>query len=100
MIFCLVLALKRSFALVTLLEGSSITLSCTPNITEVVLKWTHNGEEVVQREDITFTPSILHHNLTIGNTMERDTGVYVCRAALEDMNIEQNITVNVVPGTV
>jgi len=95
-----VLNLVRSFSSVTLLEGNAITLSCTPSIMEVVLQWTHNGEEVMQREDITFTPSILSHSLTIGNTIESDSGKYVCRAALEDMTVDQSITVTVVPGVV
>jgi len=55
----------------------------------------------MQREDIAFSPTILNHNLNIGNTMESDSGVYICRAALEeeDMPVEQTITVTVVPGT-
>ena len=91
----------RSFSSVTLLEGNAITLSCTPSITDVVLLWTHNNTEVMQREDIAFSPTILNHNLNIGNTMESDSGVYICRAALEeeDMPVEQTITVTVVPGT-
>ena len=69
---------------------------------EVVLQWTHNGAEVMQREDIMFTPTILNHNLNIRITMESDSGVYVCRAALEedDIPVEQSINVTVVPGIV
>ena len=94
----LVLMITRSFSSVTLLEGNPITLSCTPSIMEVALMWTHNGAEVMQRTDITYTPSTLNHNLIIGNAMESDSGVYVCSAVQEDMTIEDTITVNIVPG--
>ena len=94
----LVLTIRPSFSSVTLLEGNPITLSCTPSIMEVALMWTHNGTEVMQRRDITFTPSVLNHNLIIGNAMESDSGVYVCSAVQEDITVEESITVNIVPG--
>jgi len=96
----LVLNITRSFSSITLLEGDTITLSCTPSIMEVVLLWTHNGVDVLQNDEISFSPPLLNHNLMITNPKIGDSGIYTCRAAIEDTLIKQNITVNVTAGNV
>ena len=95
-----VINLTRSFSSITLLEGNTITLSCAPSVMEVVLLWTHNGADVIQSDDISFSPLLLNHNLMIVNPRVEDSGVYTCRAAIEDILVEQNITVNVIPGNI
>jgi len=96
--FVTALNLTRLFSSVTLLEGNSITLSCTPSIVEVVLMWSLNGVDVMKRNDVIFSPPSLNHNLIITNPRVEDSGVYRCRAAIDDELIEQNITVNVIAG--
>ena len=55
----------------------------------------------MQREDdFSFTPSNLNHNLTINYPTTDDSGVYTCRAAIDDEPFEQNITVTVIAGNV
>jgi len=96
----LVLNITRSFSSITLLEGNTITLSCTPSIMEVVLLWAHNGVDVLQNDEISLSPPLLNHNLMIANPRIRDSGVYTCRAAIEDTLVEQNITVTIIAGNV
>jgi len=96
--FCLALNITRSFSSVTQLEGNSITLSCTPSILEIVVLWTHNGTDIMQRNDISFSPPLLNHYLIISNPTLRDSGVFTCRAAIEDTLIEQNISMNIIAG--
>ena len=67
---------------------------------EVVLLWTHNGADVIQRDDISFSPPPLNHNLMIANPRVGDSGIYTCRVAIEDALVEQNITVNVIAGNI
>ena len=95
-----VLNLRRLFSSVTVLEGNAVTLSCTPSITEAVLVWTHNGTNVEQRNDITYSPPILNHSLIIANARIRDSGVYTCQSChAADTLDEQNITVEVIAGS-
>ena len=90
--------LTRSFTSVTLLEGSTVTLSCIPSVIETVLSWTHNGTDINEDDDTTFSPMNLNHNLTLHNTDVDDSGQYICHAQLDNEMVEQTITVNVVPG--
>ena len=90
--------LTRSFASVTLLEGSTVTLSCIPSVIETVLSWRHNGTIVNEDESTSFSPVNLNHNLILDNSDVRDSGQYTCRAVLDDEVVEQSITVTVVPG--
>ena len=76
-----------------------MTLSCIPSVIETVLSWTHNGTNVNEDKDTTFSPSNLNHNLILDNTDADDSGQYTCRAVLDDEIVEQNINVTVVPGT-
>ena len=73
--------LTRSFASVTLLEGSTVTLSCIPSVIETVLSWSHNGTNIDEDEN-TFSPVNLNHNLILDNTDVGDSGQYICRAIL------------------
>ena len=91
--------LTRSFSSVTLLEGNTVTLSCIPSVIETVLSWTHNGAVVNEDEDTTFSPMNLDHNLILDNTDVDDSGLYTCRAVLDNEIVEQNISLTVVPGT-
>ena len=93
------LNITRSFRSITLLEGSTITLSCTPSVIETVLSWTHNGTSVNEDENTSFLPVNLNHILTLDNTDVDDSGQYTCRAVLDDDVVEQSITVTVVAGT-
>ena len=92
------LIITRSFTSVTLLEGNSVNLSCIPSVIETVLSWTHNGANINENENISFFPLILHHYLHINNAGVGDSGLYVCRAMLDDEVVEQSISVTVVPG--
>ena len=76
-----------------------MTLSCIPSVIETVLSWTHNGADVNEDEDTTFSPHNLNHNLILDNTDVDDSGQYTCRAILDNEIVEQNISVTVVPGT-
>ena len=91
--------LTRSFTSVTLLEGSTVTLSCIPSVTETVLSWSRNGTNVNEDENTSFSPVNLNHNLILDNTDVGDIGQYTCRAILDDEVVEQNINVTVVAGT-
>ena len=91
--------LTRSFTSVTLLERNTVTLSCIPSVTETVLSWSHNGTNVNEDENTSFSPVNLNHNLILDNTDVGDSGQYTCRAILDDEVVEQNITVTVVAGT-
>ena len=91
--------ITRSFSSVTLLEGNTVTLSCIPSVIETVLSWTHNGEVINEDEDTIFLPMNLNHNLTLHSTVEDDSGLYSCRAQLDNEKVEQSITVTVVPGS-
>ena len=91
--------LTRSFTSVTLLEGSAVTLSCIPSVTETVLLWSRNGTNVNKDENTSFSPVNLNHNLILHNTDVGDSGQYTCRAILDDEVVEQNINVTVVAGT-
>ena len=95
--FYIELIITRSFSSVTLLEGSTVTLSCIPSVIETVLLWTHNGVVVNEDEDTTFSPMNLNHNLILDNTNVDDSGQYTCRAELDKI-VKQSISVTVVPG--
>ena len=97
--FIIELIVTRSYASVTLLEGNTVTLSCIPSVIETVLSWTHNGTNVNEDKDTTFSPLNLNHNLILDNTDVDDSGQYTCSAVLDDEIVEQNINVTVVPGT-
>ena len=101
MIFVTDLTLTTSFSSVILLEGDTITLSCTPSIIEIVVLWTYNGKNITQRENILFTPPGLSHVLNITNVGITNSGIYNCHAAVHDGKpVDQNITVSVIGGTV
>ena len=93
------LVLRRSFASVTQLEGRTVTLSCIPSVIETVLSWSHNGTNVDEDENTSFSPVNLNHNLILDNTDVGDSGQYICRAILDDEVVEQDITVTIVAGT-
>jgi len=92
--------LTRSFSSVTLLEGDTFTLSCTPSIMDVVVLWTQNEIQVLQRRDVRFSPSNLNHTLTIRNAKECDSGIYSCFGITGNGSVlaEQSTTVNVLLG--
>ena len=95
------LKLTRSFASVTLLEGNSITISCTPNITEAVLYWVYNdnGTNITESTGrIRLFPSVINHNLTIMNPVMSDSGIYFCRSVIEEQLVQESINVTIVPG--
>ena len=90
--------LRRSFASVTLLEGNTVTLSCIPSILETALSWAHNGKNVNEDENISFSPLNRNHSLILNNASLNDSGVYTCHVALEDKVVEENISVIIVAG--
>ena len=93
------LTLTRSFASVTLLEGDSVIISCTPNIIEAVLFWSYNGTNLTRNtEGIMFTPTGLNHNLEIVNPSAGDSGLYACHSTIEDQPVNETIRVKVVAG--
>ena len=92
--------ITRSFSSVTLLEGSTVTLSCIPSVIETVLSWTHDGAVINEDEDTTFSPLNLNHNIALHNTDVDDSGQYICHAEVDNELVEQSISVTVVPGTV
>ena len=97
--FILVLTLTRSFTSVTLLEGDSVTISCTPNIVEAVLFWSYNGTNLtLTTEGIMFTPKGLNHNLIIVNPTAGDSGQYACHSTIEDQPVVETISIFVVAG--
>jgi len=59
--------------------------------------WTHNGTDVKQRNDITYSPPILNHSLMISNARIGDSGVYICHAV--ETPVKQTITVEVIAGS-
>ena len=94
--------LTRSFASVTLLEGNTVTISCTPNVTDVVLFWVYNdnGTNITESTGrIHLSPTGINHELTIINPIMADSGIYFCRTDVEDLIVEQSINVTIVPGT-
>ena len=94
----LTLTVTRSFRSVTILEGESVTLSCSTSILEVGFTWSHNGADIVG--GITFSPPVLNHNLTIRNALPSHSGVYTCHARAGELSADENITVNILPGIV
>jgi len=95
------LKLTRSFASVTLLEGNTVTISCSPNITDAVLYWVYNDNGINITEStarISLSPPGINHNLTIINPITADSGIYYCRAVVEDLLVQQSINVSIVPG--
>ena len=91
----------RSFASVTLLEGNTVTISCIPNVTDVVLYWVYNDNGTMIAEStgrIGLFPLGFNYELTITNPVMADSGIYYCRSNIEDLIVEQNITVSVVAG--
>ena len=93
------MTLTTPFTSVTLLEGNTVTLSCSPSVIETVLSWTHNGTNFNEDENTTFSPVNLNHNLILDNTDVDDSGQYICRAILDNEEVERSITVTVIPGT-
>ena len=94
--------LTRSFASVTLLEGNTVTILCTPNVTDVVLFWVYNdnGTNITESTGrIRLSPTGINHELTIINPIMADSGIYFCRTDVEDLIVEQSINVTIVPGT-
>jgi len=65
---------------------------------EAVLLWSHNGTNVIQNSAIIFTPPDLNHNLIISQSRANDSGNYACRAAIDDVVVEETIRVNVITG--
>ena len=93
--------LTRSFASVTLLEGNTVTISCRPNVTDVVLFWVYNdnGTNITGSTGrISLSPAGINHNLTIIDPVMTDSGIYYCRTDVEDLIVEQYINVTIVPG--
>ena len=89
--------IQRSFTSVTILEGESVTISCSPSIMEVGLTWLHNGTNIVA-EEIAISPPVLNHNLRIENSLPTHSGVYTCGVKIGEITAEQRITVTVLPG--
>ena len=95
------LELTRSFVSVILLEGNSVTISCTPNITEAVLYWVYNdnGTNITESTGrISLSPPGINHNLTINNPVMSDSGIYFCRSVIEEQLVQESINVTIVPG--
>ena len=93
--------LTRSFASVTLLEGNTVTISCIPNVTDVVLFWVYNdnGTNITEStRRISLSPAGINHELTIIDPVMADSGIYYCRTDVEDLIVEQHINVTIVPG--
>jgi len=89
--------ITSSFRSVTLLEGGTVTLSCTPSVMGTVLWWTHNGTSVIQRSrGRMFT--LPTQNFIIINAGINASGIYTCRDAMDNPVLQKNITVTVLPG--
>ncbi|XP_065903420.1 uncharacterized protein [Dysidea avara] len=89
------LTVTRSFTSVTILEGQSVTLSCSPSIMELAMTWIHNGTNIVV-DDITFSAS--NQNLIIRNALTTHSGVYTCIATADEISAKENISVNILPA--
>ena len=95
------ITITKSFSSVTLLEGSTLTLSCTPSMMNFTVLWASNGMSLMQRRNIRFFPSRLSHTLTIENATVRDSGIYTCSAVSDNGRVilaGENITANVLLG--
>ena len=95
------LMLTRSFASIILLEGNTVTISCTPNITEAVLYWVYNdnGTNITESTGkISLSPRGINHNLTIINPVMSDSGIYSCRSVIEELIVQDRINVTIVEG--
>ena len=87
------ISLTRSLSSVTLLEGTSVTISCTPSLQGVPLFWTHNGINITQTGGISLSPN--GHDLMFVDPTTSDSGDYLCHAS---SSIVEPITVNVLPS--
>ena len=86
----------------TVFEGQTVHLECTPAIIVASIRWTLNSTDISPDDDnnnINLTPEGLHHQLVIGQSTVVDSGIYVCyintdvgRPALK------TTTLTVVPG--
>jgi len=80
------------------LEGAALNLSCFPSIDEAVLSWMHNNNDIMEQNDISFSPPILNHTLTFEKLKASDSGIYTCRVAIDEPVLERNISLTVIPG--
>jgi len=64
---------------------------------EASLTWLHNGTNIIVG-DVTFSPSVLNHNLMIENALPTHSGVYTCTATVSEVTDQQDIIVTVLPG--
>ena len=93
---CSDINITSSFRSVTLLEGGTVTLSCTPSVMGTVLWWTHNGSVIQRNSVMMLTSSTSNQNIT--NAGINASGIYTCRDAMDIPVLQQNITVTVLPG--
>ena len=89
------ISLTRSFSSVTLLEGTAVTLSCTPSLQGAPLFWTRNGVNISQSEVVSLSPNGLNYDLIFEDPTASDSGNYLCHASL---SIAESITMNVLPS--
>ena len=89
-------SLQETAQSITVLEGQSVTFSCTPTPNDTMVDWTINGDIIVSSDHITLSPEHLHHTVTISNVATGDSGDYFCFIAALSFN--KIITLNVLPG--
>ena len=98
-ILSIVLSLQETAQSITVLEGQSVTFSCTPAPDDLMVNWNMNGHIIVSTDNIALSPEHLHHTITIRNVATGDSGEYFCSITdLVSLSINKTITLNVLQG--
>ena len=92
------LMVETAYAAITILQGDEVTISCVPSEADVVLQWSFNGTDITGSTNYQFTPPFLKHNLTISHANDADIGTYICAFRSKREEVEQSISLTVVPS--
>ena len=93
------MTVETKYSGITILQGDSVTLSCTPTKLDIPLQWSYDGNNISNSAHFQLTPSFLNHDLIISHATESDSGNYVCAFKLKDKVVDQQtIVLTVVPS--